>query len=518
MTHGSLFLTRTAPARIRKHSRLAASLWPQKTGNFMDHTEASGKALGELHGKPHQLDVQAGSNSDTQSPDTWEMVSPTEGGSPSLSRRSSLEARSSHMKAVPAAEGGEASAAAGHQEDSNADLDAQGSQNGQAVRTTAQLSPAQAPGSSAQSADAGPSSLAQDNEVQDGPAAIRAAPLAPSEDEADEEQVPAAASSSPTSAFSYSHAGLPGSGHGSSSFEHAGHDDDDASSNDSSWDQASGLSRADSGKPRSEPDSEEALSELQDMSSEGPLSSTEHAAPSLQVHEPTSPSTVQSEEAAQAAGDIVFQTNNCEASGDADGHDEEDSARASLLSLDPETARAAQDVLNSEAELSSELGEESEMGSPAGSISGASADDGAGPPKKRQSASSRAFQAILAWFQEGVRWLSAFLPAGLVQKVLQQAQQAMALAYARPYTALTALSGSIVVVGLLMHNRSLQAQLRASTGEVKSLQTTLAKMHEAAQQLNTSGFPILRHTASLIPIRTADRSFNGRLASLSVFV
>ena len=99
-------------------------------------------------------------------------------------------------------------------------------------------------------------------QVHLSPPAIRAAPLSSSEDDADEQQAPAAASSSPTSAFSYSHAGLPASGHGSSSFEHAGQDDD-ASSNDSSWDQASTLSRADSGKPRSEPDSEEALSELQ---------------------------------------------------------------------------------------------------------------------------------------------------------------------------------------------------------------------------------------------------------------
>lgn len=97
-------------------------------------------------------------------------------------------------------------------------------------------------------------------QVQVAPVAVKAA--ASSEDEADEHQARAAASVSPTSAFSYSHAGLPGSGHGSSSFEHAGHDDD-ASSNASSWEQASSLARADSGKPRSEPDSEEALSELQ---------------------------------------------------------------------------------------------------------------------------------------------------------------------------------------------------------------------------------------------------------------
>lgn len=94
------------------------------------------------------------------------------------------------------------------------------------------------------------------------PPAIKAAPHSASEDEAEEQQAPPTASVSPTSAFSYSHAGLPGSGHGSSSFEHAGHDDD-ASSNASSWEQASSLARADSGKPRSEPDSEEALSELQ---------------------------------------------------------------------------------------------------------------------------------------------------------------------------------------------------------------------------------------------------------------
>ena len=44
------------------------------------------------------------------------------------------------------------------------------------------------------------------------------------------------------------------------------------------------------------------------------------------------------------------------------------------------------------------------------------------------------------------------------------------------------------------------------------------QMHEAAQQLNASSYPLVRHTASLIPIRTADRSFNGRLSSLSIFV
>ena len=50
-------------------------------------------------------------------------------------------------------------------------------------------------------------------------------------------------------------------------------------------------------------------------------------------------------------------------------------------------------------QLSSELSEESRVGSPVGSVSGAGDDDGSGAPKKRQSASSRAFQAILAWFQ-----------------------------------------------------------------------------------------------------------------------
>ena len=50
-------------------------------------------------------------------------------------------------------------------------------------------------------------------------------------------------------------------------------------------------------------------------------------------------------------------------------------------------------------QLSSELSEESRVGSPAGSVNGAGDDDGSAAPKKRRSASSRAFQAILAWFQ-----------------------------------------------------------------------------------------------------------------------
>lgn len=87
--------------------------------------------------------------------------------------------------------------------------------------------------------------------------------------------------------------------------------------------------------------------------------------------------------------------------------------------------------------------------------------------------------------QEGVRWLSSFLPVGMVQKLVQQAQQAVALAYARPYTALTAVSGSIVVIGLLMHNRNLRAQLRASNTQVKNLEGTLAKVSHFEHVLDT---------------------------------
>ncbi len=78
--------------------------------------------------------------------------------------------------------------------------------------------------------------------------------------------------------------------------------------------------------------------------------------------------------------------------------------------------------------------------------------------------------------QEGVRWLSASMPARMVQRFLQQAKQAMSLAYARPYAALTALGGSIVVIGLLIHNRSLREQLRTSTGRIERLEKTLAKV------------------------------------------
>lgn len=84
---------------------------------------------------------------------------------------------------------------------------------------------------------------------------------------------------------------------------------------------------------------------LQDMSSEGPLSSTDHAAPSLQAQEPASPRMQSEDEARQAVEE------DSEASGDAEWPEEDSSARASLLSLDPETARAAQDVLDSEAEV-----------------------------------------------------------------------------------------------------------------------------------------------------------------------
>lgn len=93
------------------------------------------------------------------------------------------------------------------------------------------------------------------------------------------------------------------------------------------------------------------------MSSEGPLSSSDHAATSLQVQEPASPSSVLPEEAREASreGAGGSETNGDASRGEGSDNtaqeDEDASGRASLLSLDPETARAAQDVLDSEAEV-----------------------------------------------------------------------------------------------------------------------------------------------------------------------
>ena len=89
--------------------------------------------------------------------------------------------------------------------------------------------------------------------------------------------------------------------------------------------------------------------------------------------------------------------------------------------------------------------------------------------------------------QEGVRWLSASMPARMVRKFLQQANRAMALAYARPY-ALTAFGSSIVIIGLLIHNRSLRTQLRSATDEVSDLRGKLAKvrMHAISRPLPAS--------------------------------
>ena len=85
------------------------------------------------------------------------------------------------------------------------------------------------------------------------------------------------------------------------------------------------------------------------------MSSTDHAATSLQVQEPASPSSVSSGDARQSSREGGCETHGLasrgEGSGNAAEDDEDASGRASLLSLDPETARAAQDVLDSEAEV-----------------------------------------------------------------------------------------------------------------------------------------------------------------------
>ncbi len=82
---------------------------------------------------------------------------------------------------------------------------------------------------------------------------------------------------------------------------------------------------------------------LQDMSSEGPLSSAEEPVNRMQAHATSAP-VEQHDADGQREASVSDRENET---------DEEDTGHSSLLSLDPETAQAAQDVLDSEPEVCS---------------------------------------------------------------------------------------------------------------------------------------------------------------------
>ncbi|KAK9850796.1 hypothetical protein WJX84_005368, partial [Apatococcus fuscideae] len=395
--------TAELPAHLPHESR-----WARTKVYIMEAADQNSHEQGTLPGK-HSPASSAASDLEALSPDSWELISSTHGESAPSSRRGSLDGTSSGIQDQLA----ETEAAVASEPGTPIDMSLQASTQERPAETPISMHEAHA--AVQEISPSGPDSnitQALPGDIAEGGLAAHVSEthsIAPStqtpivsssEDEDEGQQLHASAAGSPTSAFSYSQAEFPRSGNGSSSFEHAG-PDDDASSN-GSWDRASSMGRAHSGKAKSEPDSEEALSELQGMSSEGPLSSTDHhpvVSRTQSAELPASPRADQKE------------GSGAPAAGSAEGQVDAAQVRRSLLALDPETARAAQDVLDSDAELFSELSGGSGTGSHTGSVKGGGdytdeeeevikfAKGHASLPPL--SVHSRAFRAILAWFQEG---------------------------------------------------------------------------------------------------------------------